>query len=285
MEPNANYAIVGLFVIILTVAIILGIIWLSVGFGAKPYIVYRVYMNESVNGLNVDSPVKYNGVDVGKVKALMLNPANPQQVELLLNIEEGTPITKSTVAILTSQGITGVAFIDLQTRGNDRTLLLPTPRQPYPVIRSAPSLYFRLDQALSELTTNFNHLTSSISAAFDEENRGHLKQTLKNLDNFTSHLSNDAPDLDALIHNIFQSSKGFSGFLEGGKETFRNINEQTMPKVHEILDNLDTVSSNFADASGNISDISREIKENPAVLLRGKAPRCLGPGEKPCNCN
>ncbi|HEX4045681.1 MAG TPA: MlaD family protein, partial [Gammaproteobacteria bacterium] len=129
METNVNYTIVGAFVIFLVTAIVLGIIWLSSGFSFQHYSTYLVHMQESVTGLTIDSPVEYNGVQVGNVTSIEINHDNPRQVELLLNIKKDTPITRGTFATLTSRGITGITYIALKDRGTDLRPLLVAPGQ------------------------------------------------------------------------------------------------------------------------------------------------------------
>ena len=105
-----NYAIVGAFVLVLGSALIAGVLWLASGgaFQTK-YDSYLAIMEESVSGLNLNAPVKYNGVDVGKVRAIQLDPANADHVWLTFAIERGTPIRQDTVAVLKTQGLTGIA--------------------------------------------------------------------------------------------------------------------------------------------------------------------------------
>ena len=88
-----SYSIVGAFVIVLGAALVAGVLWLASG-GAwqKKVDLYRAIEDESVAGLNLNAPVKYNGVDVGKVRAIELDHANPNRVNLLFAIERGTPI-------------------------------------------------------------------------------------------------------------------------------------------------------------------------------------------------
>ena len=101
-----NYAIVGAFVVALGAVLITGVLWLASG-GAlqKKYDLYLAIEEESVSGLNLNAPVKYNGVEVGKVRVIKLDPANPEHVWLILAIERGTPIKVDTVAVLKTQGL------------------------------------------------------------------------------------------------------------------------------------------------------------------------------------
>ena len=82
-----NYPLVGLFVLVLGSALIAGMLWLASG-GAlqKTYDLYLAIEDESVAGLTLTSPVKYSGVDVGKVRDIRLDPGNPQRVNLLFAI-------------------------------------------------------------------------------------------------------------------------------------------------------------------------------------------------------
>ncbi|MDP2707564.1 MAG: MlaD family protein, partial [Burkholderiales bacterium] len=106
-----NYALVGAFVLVLGAVLIAGVLWLASG-GAyhKKYDLYLAIMDESVAGLNLNAPVKYNGVDVGKVRQIQLDTVNPERVNLLFAIERGTPIKEDTVAVLKIQGLTGIAY-------------------------------------------------------------------------------------------------------------------------------------------------------------------------------
>lgn len=279
METKVNYTIVGLFVITLILAIVFTVIWLGAGIDHKSYAIYEVFMNESVTGLSIDAPVKYNGVDIGSVKKISLNPKRPQQVDLLLNIQQGTPITVSTRAVLTTQGLTGVAYIDLQTKGKSTAPLVKGPDEEYPVILSSPSLLLRLDKAVSDLTTNLSSLSQSIQSAFDEENRQALKEILANINRVSGALARNEKRFDIIMENAALASKKFPALMQSGetmlasgKTAFGNLNTQTIPHINEILGNVQIVSSNLV-------DVSQNVKQNPSILLRGTLPNKMGPGE------
>jgi phospholipid/cholesterol/gamma-HCH transport system substrate-binding protein len=210
MEPKVNYTAVGAFVVILLIALIIVITWLSSGLSNKSYQNYLIYMNESVAGLNIDSPVKYNGVNVGSVKQISLNTQNPQQVVLLVNIETNTPITQDTRAVLNIQGLTGVAFIALKNIGFDTQPLKKTPGVKYPVIQSMPSLFNRLDSALTILMKNLSQMSKSIDKAFDNENQQAFKETLKNLNTLSKNLTNQTlPATNQLLNTLQNASDNF----------------------------------------------------------------------------
>ena len=151
MEPKVNYLVVGLFVAVLGATILAGILWLGKTDYRGAYERYEAYMRESVAGLSVDSTVKYRGVDVGRVREIALNPDNPEEVRLTLDISRGTPIKTDTIAVLETQGLTGLATINLTGGSREAPPLQALEGQAYPVIKTGPSLMFRLDDAISRL--------------------------------------------------------------------------------------------------------------------------------------
>ena len=142
MEPKVNPIIVITFLSALLTAMLLTIIWLSIGFAYEKYTTYAVYMTEAVTGLSLSSPVEYNGVNVGEVSNILLDNDHPQFVELILKIKAKTPVTRSTVATLASRGITSITFISLRDVGNDNRPIMQLADQPYPIIKSGPSGQF-----------------------------------------------------------------------------------------------------------------------------------------------
>lgn len=280
MESKVNYTIVGIFVIGMLTAIIVMALWLSVGLSNKTYRYYRVYMNESVAGLSIDSPVQYNGVTVGHVTEMSLNEKNPQQVKLLLAIETDTPITESTTATLMSQGLTGIAYIGLRTNSADLKPIQMEPGEDYPVIKTSPSLMVRLDTAVSELTVNLNQISEELHSVLDTENRQALKETLQNINELTGTLANNSKELTSTLKSVntfmansAKASKQFPELLKNGQMTLQILNEQTLPTVNALITNLTTTSN-------NLLITSKTIKQNPSVLLRGETAPPPGPGEK-----
>ena len=126
-----NYTLVGAFVIVLAAVLIGGLLWIASG-GAlrKHYDLFTAIEEESVAGLNLNAPVKYNGVEVGKVRDIQLDPADPQRVQLTFAIERGTPVKVDTVAVLKTQGLTGIAYVELAGGSRTAALLIPTEQPP-----------------------------------------------------------------------------------------------------------------------------------------------------------
>lgn len=300
METKTNYTIVGVAVLILVVGLVVTMLWLSVGFNQKKYNTYTVYMHEAASGLTQDAPVKYNGVQVGYVKEIGLNQNDPRQVEILLDIEEGTPITTSTFATLNSQGITGVTYIGLSASTSNLTPIQKMPEEPYPVIPTKPSVFNQLDSILKRVSEDVSVLSAEAQRIFNEENAKHITHILANIEQFSKDLSLNGKNVNVFMDNLAKSSREFprmlgelrvgiskfsymaeslsnagstvSQTMGSGKETLDKISQEALPPAVILLRRLNAISA-------NLEKVSSELRQNPAVVIRGSKPPKPGPGE------
>lgn len=307
MEAKSNYTLVGICVVILTAGLLAATLWLSVGFDQKKYNIYAVYIHEAVSGLSEESPVKFNGVTVGYVLRIELSKIDPQQVKILLNIEEGTPITTSTTATLISQGITGTTFVGLSASSADLTPLRKIPKEPYPIIPAKPSLFNQLDSVIRQVADNVNSVAGKINNIFDEENAQYIKKTLHNLEQFSNVIaandkainqtlksadvmsrnlakaSRDLPEivtaikesiirLNKMTEQVSAAGAKVSSAMDAGKTTLNQISQQTIPPTVELIRRLDNIAA-------NLEQVSSLMRQNPAVVIRGTTPPQPGPGE------
>ena len=114
MDRNTNYVVVGAFVLLVIGLALSFVYWYTDQKDKRTYQRYEIYYDGSVSGLTAGSPVRYLGVDVGKVVRIMLDPKNRKRVEVIADIEESAPIDTRTLALLSLQGVTGLLFIDLE---------------------------------------------------------------------------------------------------------------------------------------------------------------------------
>ena len=182
METKVNYAAVGAFVLVLSCLLIAGVLWLATG-GAmrQQYDTYLALVGESVAGLNLNAPVKYRGVDVGRVREIALDSGNPQQVRLVFAIERGTPIKEDTEAVLKTQGLTGIAYVELDGGSASSPPLRAVSPALYPSIRTRPSLAARLENLLTTLMAKLDATSGGINRLLSEPNVAAFSNTLADL--------------------------------------------------------------------------------------------------------
>lgn len=258
METKGYYALVGFFVTVLSAVGLIIALWLSVGINKKPQTNYAIYMNESVSGLSLSAPVKYNGVEVGAVKKIALLPADPNQVLVVIAIDEDTPISTATHATLNMQGVTGITYVELSGGDPAAPPLTIQPGQKYPVIASTPSLIFRMHEAIDKLSENLQKMTGSIGQVFNEKNGQLMQNTLENINAASRRLNNAVGSAEFTIQR--------------SNVTLETINNQMLPQLTNLLDDVDGVTL-------RLDGFIQQLSDNPSMLIRGQAPTPLGPGE------
>lgn len=301
MEAKVNYILVGIFVLLLGLGLIAGVLWFGSGkqFGKK-YDVYLVYVDESVSGLNLNAPVKYRGVDVGSVENIAIDPENPERVLLTLGLERGTPVKEDTVAVLRTQGLTGIAYVDLLGGSRDAPRLAARGRESYPVIRSAPSLMARIDYVLPRLLANLERISEGFGATLDEENRRLLKEGLVDVAAVArslaaqtgiieagigdaaltmEHAARAGRDLPRLLARLEQGATAVEKMAVGADQAVSEGRDRLDRFSSETLPELTALVGELREIAGSLRRTALEIERNPAVLLQGKPPRPPGPGE------
>ena len=189
--------------LVLGALLIAGVLWLaSGGTLQKKYDFYLAVVQESVAGLNLNAPVKYNGVDVGKVKNIQLDPENPERVKLIFAIERGTPVKVDTIAVLKTQGLTGIAYVELDGGTKNAASLIASGDNQYPIIQTKPSLSTRLENVLTTVLAKLDSTSSNIDSLFSQENRAAFKGALNDLAAVSKTFAARKDLIDASIVNV-----------------------------------------------------------------------------------
>jgi phospholipid/cholesterol/gamma-HCH transport system substrate-binding protein len=283
VEPKVNYILVGAFVAILGAAVLVGVLWMGKTDYRGIYDRYEAYFRESVAGLSVDSTVKYRGVDVGRVKDIALKPDNPEEVKLTLDIARGTPIKTDTLAVLETQGLTGLATINLTGGSREAPTLVALEGQEYPVIKTGPSLYFRLDEAmshllsergLSKLLADLDLAAKGAADALDEDNRMTLKRTIKDLSDVVHSVAAHRAQIEAGLNGAARSADNLvkvTGALnEEVPVLLARINKSTAAlgaMTEELAQTSKAVRSVVNDSRPELERFSRQTLPEAALLV------------------
>jgi len=252
LQSKVNYALVGLFVIILGSALLSIVFWLTLGGESKTYDRYRVYFNESVAGLNLKATVRYRGVEVGQVESIRLDPKNPDRVSVILDIERGTPIHSDTIATLSTRGLTGVASVEL-SGGSQALPLKKEPGQDLPVIQAGPSLVARLDNAFNSILTNFDNLSKRLERVLSDENQVALTENLQHLSAITGAVADRSDSLRQTLTNV---------------ETFTNTLAQRSKKIGRSLDQLATTLESTDELSTQFQITLRDVQTSAQAVRK-----------------
>jgi phospholipid/cholesterol/gamma-HCH transport system substrate-binding protein len=173
MEKNANYALVGLSTLILTIGLIIFGIWLARLSFAGANDVYDIVFKGPVRGLNQGGEVQFNGIKVGEVTTIALDRTNPSNVIARVRVSEDVPIRVDSYATLEPLGITGLNYVQITAGTSSKPLLKETvPRDEIPVIPSQRS-------ALSDLLEGGGTVLTRTIEALDRVNRVLSDQNIK----------------------------------------------------------------------------------------------------------
>ena len=308
METKVSYTIVGAFVLVLGAALIGGALWLaSGGTLQKKYDLYLAILDESVAGLNLNAPVKYNGVDVGKVRDIRLDPANPERVRLLFAIERGTPVKVDTVAVLKTQGLTGIAYVELSGGARDAAPLQAISPEEFPVIQTKPSLSARLENVLTSVLAKLDSTSANINAILSDENQAafksaladiavvartiaarrdtidagitHAARTLENASRLTAEagpviarIGRGADAVEKMGIEVARTSTSAGKVVDSAGADVSRFAAETLPELERLLGELSTLTN-------SLRRLSEQTERDPRGFLFGRTPIPAGPGE------
>ncbi|MGD9372431.1 MAG: MlaD family protein [Desulfobacterales bacterium] len=244
-SPRTKFA-VGLFMASGMIFAVLITIWLGMSRFLEKGQYYVTYFNESVQGLDIDSPVKYRGVFVGRVDNIGVAP-DSKLIKVVLKIESGQTLDSGIVAQLKSVGITGSMFVELDQKKEDEADQSPSLSFPseYPIVASKPS-------EIGELISGINEVIDQVKSLDLQEISKNIKLTLQNINQKVTEanvkgISNsmesalarvehilDDQRWDTILTSVEKATQSVNSLLRNADRTF-NRAEDTILRVEGIV--------------------------------------------------
>jgi phospholipid/cholesterol/gamma-HCH transport system substrate-binding protein len=303
MVRKVSSRALGLFV---TLGVIIGvavIIWI----GASKYFEkgdrYVTYFDESVQGLQRDSAVKYRGVDVGRIEDIRVAPDN-RLIEVVMKINLKEDVEKNSVAYLRVAGITGIVFIELDRKDPEAPDLSPKLdfASPYPIIPSRPSQVRQIFSGIDEIIEKIKQLDlDNVAKSFKATGKAaenlfggpQMQRTLQNLESISTRVDQTAARIEAVA-----ASGKLEGILDDARTTLDEVralivtarNEitafqlaETAEKTNRVVDSFSrtsrTAARDFQIMSDNLRRTSETLERlvdrleaNPSDLLFSTPP-------------
>ncbi len=259
METKAHHVLIGAFTLVVAALLLLFALWLGKTSLNKQHHYYDIVFTEAVTGLSKGSPVQYNGIQIGEVSQLKLDPKDPRKVIAKIQVAADTPIKVDTRAKLGLLGLTGVAFVQLTGGAPSSQPLMPTPDNPVPVIKSESSALTKLLESGGDVVTSLNVILARLSQVVSSENVTHINHALANIDKTTSTLAAERENLRKLIQQSAASAK--------------QLNE-TLASTHKLVDGpgretLDRAASAMASLQHTTQTLNKLLQENRGSLQSG----------------
>jgi phospholipid/cholesterol/gamma-HCH transport system substrate-binding protein len=269
MEREANYAAVGAFVLLVIAMAGLFVYWYSDARDHHSFTRYEVYFDGSVSGLTQGAPVRYLGVNVGRVVSMYIDPRNASRVQVIVDIDSATPVSDQSVAELSQQGVTGVLFIDLLREAGNKRLLEAVPSERYPVIRSSKSNIDLLLATLPEMVGRASDVLGRVELLLDDDNIKSITHAFSNLDATTRALPDTVKDIRGLIADLHETSAEFR--LTAA--SVRGITDKAGPQLSEAVDHIAMVTAHLSDATDNLDQLIRENRGDIRGFTRESLPQ------------
>lgn len=279
MENRAHALAAGLFTLVLGAALVAAGFW----FRKDDIRVarYLVSTTHSVSGLRAEAPVSYRGVHVGRVESIRIEPGTSGRINILIGVQEDTPITRSTYAQLGYQGVTGLAYVSLNDDGSSSELLKAAGQEP-PRIGLRPSIF---DSGL-DLVAAVNELTGRMNEVLNDENRQLLNRALTGIAHasqqtaaLAEHLQpgarNALAGAEKLMAGLEERSKAFdrmAASLEDVGVAARSFGDETLPRFNTLVEQLSRDTR-------TLDRVFNTLDENPQSFVFGAPRRKPGPGE------
>ena len=316
MENKAHAMAAGLFVVALTALLLVLGAWLTRESGQRDP--FEISTREAVTGLQEQAPVRYRGVDVGKVTSVGFDPKAQGNVLVRLDITRGAPITSDTFATLSFQGVTGLAFVQLDDSGKPAPLLQPNDEVP-PRIPLRPGLLSKLTDKGEKILDQVEQITARVNTLMDDKNpkglasaMGNVSQAAGNIGALSANMNTiltaqfgpqkvDIPSLvkrtDTAMASLRETSDAARAAVQEIGATAHRLNEKggAIDRLAVGTEALSHAADSFnaatlprinratEDTSRAVRQLSRTvngINDNPQSLIFGTGRVEPGPGER-----
>ncbi len=261
MEREANYTAVGAFVLLVATMAALFVYWYAGSADARDYKRYEIYFEGSVSGLNRGSTVRYLGVEVGRVVAIRIDKRASDRVQVIADIDAGTPISDDTLASLSLQGVTGLLYIDLLAHADTKRRMDPVPSEQYPVIDSVQSSF---DLFLASLPD----LVGRASRVLSDENIASFTHTMANLEKTAASLPATMKDAGEVVSQMKAALSDMRAAAAGA----RSFVDSAGPDLTVASERLRKISESLASTSANLDQLLSEHRQDVGLFLRDSLP-------------
>lgn len=308
MENKAHALAAGIFVALLSALVLALAAWLTRETGIRD--VYEISTRETVTGLQAQAPVRFRGVDVGKVREIGFDPKVTGNVLVRMDIDRDTPITRDTFATLSYQGVTGLAFIQLADDGKVSTRLAPNDDVP-PRIPLRPGLLARLEERGEVILTRIDEVAQRVNTLLGDPNQKRIASALENISQAASGTQQLVSNVDASLkrkldpaldqvavsmRSVQSAADRIGATADEVGRAAQRLNAQGGPldRVSEGTDALAQTMETFSvstlprlnrvadETTRTMRSLNRAVDDltaNPQMLIYGEGPVMPGPGE------
>ncbi|TDN68343.1 MlaD family protein [Paraburkholderia sp. BL10I2N1] len=308
MENKSHAFWAGLFTVLLALAIGIGAFLLNVDRSVREP--YDLIARTSVTGLSPDAAVRFRGLGVGRVQSIKFDPDHPGQIVIRIMVDQRAPITHSTFGSLSFQGVTGIAFIQLDDTGKDPTPL-PSSAKQVAQLPMRPGLFDQLQLRGDILLHKLEKVADDVDDMLSPEMRAQLQATVASMQHaadgvatLSQQMAPVAGKLPATLHELDQTLASTNQLItslnrpDGPFEMNLNkvgtaaqqsgaaltsiqstVQELSARVGYDTLPRVNSLSDDVRSAARSIDRAADTFSTNPRGVLFGATPAAPGPRE------
>lgn len=315
MENKAHAFAAGTFVLVVAALLVAMAVWLTRDGGLQ--LTYEVSTREAVTGLQPQAGVRFRGVRVGKVMSIGFDPLIPGNVLLRISVSDDAPITRSTFATLGFQGVTGLAFVQLDDTGESKEALRPNDGRPVR-IPMRPGLMSQLLDQGAGILSQLQETSSRVNQLLTPDNQKALMGTVQGIGQAAGHIQQLSGNMDAILRaQLGPERVNLPQFVQDATVTAKALTDSAaevkrsaaeLMRVSERLNQPGGAMDKLTEGAGALAatgqtlnagtlprlnrtaeEVARTVRqagrvvstvnENPQALIFGNGPVVPGPGE------
>lgn len=266
MENKSHAFWAGLFTIGLGVVIALAVFWFNLD--RRVRIPYDLISHTNVTGLSTDADVRYRGLEVGKVQSIRFDRAHPGTIVIRILVDKNAPITRSTFGSLGLQGVTGIAFVQLDDTGADLAPV-PTSAKHVAQLPMRPGLLDQLQQRGDALLSELQSVAARADAMLSDQTRTQLLATASSLQHAADAVNELAQAAKPAATQLPRTMNDLTRTLASTNALVTTLSSPSGP----LVSNLNKIGSAADRAGGALATMDASLQAMSARLDYETLPR------------
>lgn len=267
MLSRTGHALIGLATLVVLAALFGVGYWLSRGQGDT--IDVKVVFNGKVSGLGRGSNVLFNGLRVGEVRELGIEPDNPRQIYAILKISQSAPLRVDTIARLEAQGLAGIVAVQLRGGKRAAVPLTVAPGQALPTIiaESSESIFEKVESIAKGIDETLVGIDAAIQA-----NAAPVTERIKYVESLSARLAGNSSEVDTFMQNVNSAAEAIAplpdklkNFSEGFEKSLQSVDKD---RVASIIDDADRLTAKLRTAAPDVGKTARSAASTSEKLNR-----------------
>lgn len=276
METKANYILIGAATVVGVVLMLLFAMWMANSEFSRGYNEYDIVFADPVRGLATGGEVRFNGIKVGEVRSLRIDPDNTNRVIARVRVSSDVPVREDSDARLEPIGLTGVTLVQLSAGSPNSPLLRRSFAGPPPRIQGHGSQIDVILERSEDIVLRASEAMAAVRDLLTDENIARVTHIIQNLDTISDQLAGQRSVITQSGHaaeavtraadNVAALTAQTQRDLADLQEIMHNLRTASASVSGETLPEINRAAEQIARASAAINDVAQNLQDNPSVL-------------------